>query len=207
MKRLLLTAAAILATLNTYGQGQGIVTFNTTGQPDGNRIWVNDTGRAGDGVRAGGGAQGYSVALYWGAATETDDRNLTQIGGSTALLGTTGGAGTTAAGTFFGSGRTITTSGSTVNGPVLSFQVRGWSTAGGTTYEQVVLRGDPAFSAGKGPIFTLKSKDPLNNLETSPNVWQGVGFTGFGLTPVPEPSVIGLGLLGVGALLMLRRRK
>src|SRR5689334_4889634 len=108
MKKLLLTAAAILAAINMYGQGQGSVTFSTIG--------VADSLRVKDPTGANAGA-GYAVALYWGAAGETDERNLQQVGASAAML--TG----VNAGTYAGSGRTITTPGSALNGPVLSFQV------------------------------------------------------------------------------------
>ena len=60
---------------------------------------------------------------------------------------------------------------------------------------------------GRNPIFTLKTKDPGNVLETTPNLYTATGYQGFRLTPVPEPSAIVLGVLGAGALLMLRRRK
>ena len=59
----------------------------------------------------------------------------------------------------------------------------------------------------------MKTKNPSDPTELNPNLWQAPGYRGFCLsnlsTPcfVPEPSVIALGLLGAGALLMLRRRK
>ena len=60
---------------------------------------------------------------------------------------------------------------------------------------------------GRNPIFTLKTKDPNVPLETVPNLYLATGYQGFRLTPVPEPSAIALGVLGIGTLLMLRRRK
>jgi hypothetical protein len=204
MKKLLLTAAAILTTLNMYGQGTGSLTFGTIGVPTDKRVWVNDTGVVGQGTLAGA---GFAVALYWGRSGITDDRNMTQIGASA----------TTFSGQYNGSGRTINYVDSDgvpgtpdVNGAVLSFQVRGWSTAGGSTYEEVLARNDSNFRVGKNAIFELKTKDANNSLETPPNIADAVrspGYRGFALTPVPEPSVIGLGLLGAGALLLLRRRK
>jgi hypothetical protein len=192
MKKLLLTAAAILATLNMYAQGtgSGVVNYNTTGAADANRVWVNSTGAAGEGTRAAG--PSYVTALWWGPAGTLDDGNMVQVGGQTAFL--TGAA----AGTFFGSGRTIT--GLPVNGSVVSLQSRSWLVTGATGYAD-------ARENGKGPIFDLKLKDPSNALEVTPSVGGAVGWRGYAVTPVPEPSVIGLGLLGAGALLMLRRRK
>jgi hypothetical protein len=197
MKKLLLTAAAILAALNMYGQGQGSVTFTSAGAT-GNKL-IRDENNAPAG-------SAYSTALYWGPVNSdpngtvlTDDRNLIQIGASTPFLAS-------APGTYFGGGRTITTPGSTANGPVLTFQVRAWKTSTGSSYETAGL-------TGKGQMFTLKTKDPTDPLTTAPNIWNAApdvnrnspGYLGFQI--VPEPSVIALGLLGAGALLMLRRRK
>jgi hypothetical protein len=200
MKKLLFAAAALLAALDIYAQGSGSVTFTTVGVPNNKRVWVNDTGVPGEGTLAAGSA--YSVALYWGPAGVTDDRNLIQIGGSTTFLP----AGPSA-GTYSGGGRTINYSHSPINGEVLSFQVRAWTTADGSSYEAVLASGRGKF--GKNAIFQLKTKDESNSLETKPNIADAVrspGYTGFSLG-IPEPSVISLGLLGVGALLMLRRRK
>jgi hypothetical protein len=197
MKKLLLTAAAILAALNMYGQGQGSVGFNSVGAT-GNKLITDETGAPASG-------SGYATALYWGPVNSdgtvlTDDRNLIQIGASAIFQ--TGAA----AGTYFGGGRTITTPGSSVNGPVLTFQVRAWKTSTGSSYETAGL-------TGKGRLFTLKTRDVTNPLATTPNLWTAApdvntgspGYLGFQI--VPEPSVIALGLLGAGALLMLRRRK
>jgi len=204
MKTLLLTATALLAGLNIHAQGtaSGTLSFTSVGAFDDKRIWVDEmlTGQ-----RAGGGSGGYSVALYWGSAGTTDDRNLVQIGPSTSMLGTTGGAATTPAGTYFGGGRTI--GNQSAAGPVLAFQVRGWSTASGATYEAAAASGGGG-RFGKGPVFEMKTKNPNDATELNPNLWQAPGYRGFAVTTLcPEPSVIGLGLLGAGALLMLRRRK
>jgi len=160
------------------------LSFTSVGAPNAKKI----SGL--DGAYCSGSA--YNVALYWGSVFETDDRNLAQIGAAANFL--TG----TSAGTFFGGGRTITTPGSTVNGPVLCFQVRIWDTATGSSY-------DTAWIRGKGPIFMMKTKDLTNPLETTPNLYQAPGYLGFQI--IPEPSVVCLSLLGGGALLMLRRRR
>lgn len=152
----------------------------------------------------------YAIALYWGSATETDDRNLVQIGPPANFL--TG----TAAGTFYGAGRTINYASPSVNGAVLSFQARGWCTVGGTitSYEQAIASGDPGVTVGKGPIFLLKTKDPTNPLEVTPNIGQAPGWTGFyimslsgGHICIREPSAIALALLAASSLFLIRRRK
>lgn len=193
MKKLLITAAAVLATLNMYGQGSGVVSFTSVGATTDKKIWQSADGT----TRGADLAAGYVAALYWGTGGTTDDRQLVQIGASAAFL--TGAS----AGTYFGGGRTIT--GIPANGAVLAFQVRAWNTAAGNTWD--LAMNNPAGWVGKGPVFDLKTKDPTNPLETTPNLWSAAGYRGFGVSPVPEPSVIGLGLLGAGALLLLRRRK
>lgn len=83
------------------------------------------------------------------------------------------------------------------------FQVRAWETAYGATYEAARDSGRDAL-IGTSNIFRSKTGDPVNavpavNLATT-------ALQGFVVAPVPEPSVLGLGILGVGALLLLRRR-
>ena len=182
--------AILLHSLHVHGQGQGIVSFTSIGAPNNKKIY-DCTGAPVSGTA-------WAVALYWGSPFETDPRNLQQIGASASFL--TGAS----AGTFFGGGRTITTPGSAINGPVLTFQVRAWETATGNSYETACNR-------TQGPLFQLKTKDPTNPLETAPNLWQAPGYVGFQplscpIPPCPEPSTIALGVLGLGALLFFRRR-
>jgi hypothetical protein len=206
MKKLLLTAAAVLAALTMYGQvvPYGIINFANNGATNQTRIWVNDSGRANEGVLAGG--TGYQIALYWGAVGTPED-GLIQVGNSAGFLTLT------AAGQFVGGNRTLTPQGG--NGSVVSLQARAWNVVPGvqSSYEAVLaagLGGDSRAQVGKGPVFDHKSKDPNNPLEVATPLGGPSGspfWRGFGVSPVPEPSVIGLGLLGAGALLMLRRRK
>jgi hypothetical protein len=203
MKKLLLTAAAILATLNMYGQS-GIVNFANTGSATpGGRIWVNTTGQVGDGTAAAGTA--YKVALYWGNpvddATAAPEAGLSQIGAASGFIN---------GGLFSGGLRTV--SPTRANGSIVTVQAKAWATIAGVpdTYEAVHalgLAGDPRAMTGKGNPFNMVTKDPTQPLATPPQISAQPGWAGFAISPVPEPSVIGLGLLGAGALLMLRRRK
>jgi MYXO-CTERM domain-containing protein len=203
MKKLLLTAAAILATLNMYGQG-GIVNFANTGSATpGGRVWVNNTGNVGEGSAAAG--TSYKIALYWGNpvddATPAPEAGLTQIGNAAGFL----------SGGLFSAGlRTLEPT--RANGAVVTVQARAWGTIPGLpdTYEAVLaagLAGDQRAQVGSSVVFNMLTKDPTLPLATPPQVSADSDWRGFAITPVPEPSVIGLGLLGVGALLMLRRRK
>src|SRR5262245_44254106 len=96
--RLLAAAVILLPSLNLPGQGSGVVNYNLGNVPPEQRIWVASSLFDPNRTLAG---SGYQTALYWGVAGETDDRNLVQVGGPVGFL--TGSA----AGTFFGSGRTI----------------------------------------------------------------------------------------------------
>jgi hypothetical protein len=192
MKKLLLTAAAVLATLTSYGQFSGIVNYNSGGASNQFRVWVNTSGQPLDGQLAAG--TSYQTALFWGVAGSTDAAALTQIGGNVNFL--TGAA----AGTFFGSGRTLTYTSPAANGAVVALQSRAWAVEPGVT------GWDNARLKGSGPIFDLDLKDPTVATEPTPTISQAAGWRGYGIV-VPEPSAIALGVLGAGALLMLRRRK
>jgi hypothetical protein len=64
MKKLLLTAAAILATLNMYGQGQGVIGFSSAGTAADNRVYVTDDASTPymSGTPAAGAA--YNIAFF-----------------------------------------------------------------------------------------------------------------------------------------------
>lgn len=192
MKKLLLTAAAIAASLNLYAQGT--VTF----QNNNSTLVMNSlTGSAvaeADGIRA---------MLYW--APQSDANNFTPISAAV-VVGKAGAL--TVPGRY--SGGTATTGAATAPGAGAWFQVKAWELAYGTTYEiasaapasggRQALRGESNkfLTTGTGNPTTQPPGTPVN-LATS-------GVQGFTVV-VPEPSVIALGLIGAGALLALRRRK
>jgi hypothetical protein len=194
MKKLLLTAAAILATLNMYGQGQGVIGFSSAGTAADNRVYVTDDASTPymSGTPAAGAA--YNIAFFW---TTVGGNQWTQIGAPIAFLTGTG------AGQWLGGNRTI--SGLPTAGAVLDIKAQAWETAFGNSYDAV--RASGGGHLGESSVVTIKSKDPGNSLETVPTLTSAPTWSGFALTPVPEPSTIALGLVGVGALLMLRRRK
>jgi hypothetical protein len=80
-------------------------------------------------------------------------------------------------------------------GTTLTLEVRAWDTRTGATWDVAGVRGQSQSFTYTIPL------DPLS----PPAAYFMEGMRGF--TLVPEPSVIGLGLIGVGALFMLRRRK
>jgi len=83
-----------------------------------------------------------------------------------------------------------------------TLQLRAWDNMGGTilTWQQVLL--NDAIPRGVSGLFA-PSDVVGGGLNPPPNL---VGLQSFNIHAVPEPSVIALGLLGVGALVMLRRR-
>jgi hypothetical protein len=88
-----------------------------------------------------------------------------------------------------------------------SFQMRVWDTKGGTiaTWAQVLQ--NPNVLRGESDIFTVPFSlgGTLVPPNTAPNLQGLQSFNVY--TAVPEPSVIALGALGAGCLLLLRRRK
>lgn len=87
-----------------------------------------------------------------------------------------------------------------------TFQMRAWNNMGGTITSWAMVLANDSIARGASPVFT-----PTGNLggtgtppATAPILEGLVSFNLF--TPVPEPSLIALGALGLGAL-FLRRRK
>ena len=84
------------------------------------------------------------------------------------------------------------------------FIIRAWDNKGGTITTWAQVLADNSIARGESTIFTVNAPLGLAPSITPPNM---VGFESFQLHVVPEPSVIALGALGAGCLLLLRRRK
>lgn len=130
---------------------------------------------------------GYNVALYWSATNPGDDLGaLTPI--ATANIAPVPGR-------F--SGGVVTTPTATPGGGTAWFQVRAWQN-GVPTWNDAANRGNsPIWSQVTGnatPTDLPKSIIPPTG-----------GLTSFAV--VPEPSSIALGVLGLGAIALFRRRK
>ena len=179
MKKLLLLTTLLVGGLLSHGQ-QGAVTFaNSAGTP----------------LQAAGTNVSATVALYGSTSTNlASDTSLTPIGSTVNTLPTVPGV-------FVGGTRNIGNP-----GDLVTLQVRAW-TGGFATW-------DLAFAASlANPTIYVTRNGPMwqqvvggGTLPTAPITGAG-RFTGATLTNVPEPSSIALGLLGLGAIVLFRRRK
>jgi len=188
MKRLLITAAAVLATLNMYAQGTVNLVNGTT-----SAVYVDTVGGA---TKASGAA--YSVGLYYAPDGTTDDSLFT-------LLAPTGSM-SAAPGIYNAGPRTAPI---TTPGGFGMFQVRVWSASLGQTYEDAYVAAVAGGTGrvGKSNIVRVDTGDPTTVPPGTPGSLTASGLAPMAVSPVPEPSTIGLGILGIGTLLLLRRRK
>jgi hypothetical protein len=191
-KVIVISALAVLATLSSYGQGSVFFGNNSS-------TLVRMDSATGAAVAPG---SRFMVELMY-APDQTPlaafDAVATAVGSPVSFNGPPG--------VFNGSNRTVDTI--TPAGGFGLFQVRVWETAtpGATDYRSAVLTGNSAFRAGASGILRVDTGDPTTTPPGTAALLTANGLTGFFVSPIPEPSVIGLGLLGAGALLMLRRRK
>ena len=191
-KLLLISALAVVAAVSSYGQGS--VTFANSGTTS--RVWYEAQPGATT-TWAPLGSQ-FTVELVYapdGTPTTAFDGAATRVGATTTFG--------PQAGLFSGGGRTVT--GITPAGGFGLFQVRVWETSMGADYREASLRSGA--HVGASQVLRVDTGDPTSVPPGTPTALTASGLAPFTVTLVPEPSVIGLGLLGVGTLLMLRRRK
>jgi len=188
MKKTLMMAAAMFAAVSIFAQGT--VDFKNIGTAG----IIFDT-LAGANALAG---TTFRVQLYYlpdqANPPTSEQLDRMSLGASATLI---------AAGFFTGGTRTAPV---TPPGAFAFFQVRAWEAAYGATYEEALAAqaiGGRLAKTGKSNIIRIDTADPVL-LQTPVAL---TGLTRIDLSIIPEPSVIGLGLLGAGALLLLRRRK
>jgi hypothetical protein len=179
MKKLLILSACVLATAGALAQG----TVNFANTPT-TLITSLSTGL---GVPTGS----MTVGLYYGVVGTTDPTIMT-------LLKTTGIA--PVLGRY--TGGTVTTPATTAGGAAAVFEVRAWSGAY-ASYEAAVAAGN-SIVGRSGLVNVAVTGNPAGVPPTAP---AGLGAPAFTVANVvPEPSTIALGLLGLGALLIRRRK-
>lgn len=196
MKKLVIATLG-LALTSTLAFGQGQISFLTRGggvdAPATNIV----TGQRVSGT-------GYLAQLYYGPQGGAEDAMVTFTGTTAANFASATLAGYVITSTG-GGVRTVDTSiPGVVPGGVTAFQVRAWETSLGATW-------DVAYAAWQsGPAGPVLGKSGIINTKTSATIAETaqplLGLQGFNLTPVPEPSVIALGALGLAAVLWRRRK-
>jgi len=143
---------------------------------------------------------GFTAALFGGAAPITDETS----GNLAFVQSATFRTGATTAGFFIAPTAAQNVPG-TVAGGNGTFQLRAWDNKGGTVSTWAAALADPSVARGSSALFTpsFPLGGPTDAGVVTPPGLQGL--QSFNLV-VPEPGVIALGVLGLGALL-LRRRK
>lgn len=135
----------------------------------------------------------YFAQLYYGALGAPAD-SLTPVTSAPTTFRPPGG---TASGTWFGGMRTLI---GFPEGQTVHLQVRVWDSAAGPTWEIAAQNGFAGTQYGQSQVFsfTLPVTGP-------PQAWFIENFRGF--TLVPEPSLLGLAIVGAAVLLFVRRQK
>ena len=185
-KAIVISALTVLASASVFAQGLGTINFANAAV---NRVSLAG-GAAGVPTAASGGT--YLAELL--SAIEGTDFSTASRQGLTTTFNTP------SAGVFNASTRTVPTAQNGGNG---QFMVRVWDTRAGSTYELAWASQDSRYQAGNSGVFIRDTADPTPPAGTP----TALNMPAFSLTVIPEPSVIGLGLLGASALLLLRRRK
>jgi len=196
MKKTNLIVALALGLAATQVYGQGTVTFGNNSSTSVTNVLTMLRVVAGTTFR---------VALYY-----LPDQPIAPTREEFELLGAQIGANSIiqpAAGLYAAGTRTtpLTTPGA----GFAWFQVRAWEVAFGTSYE--AARDNPTAQGGRlalvgtSNIIRVKTGDPVNNI--TPGALTAFGLQSFLVSPVPEPTTIGLAAMGIGALLLLRRKK
>lgn len=218
MKKNTIIAALLLAcAVGAFGQGQ-IIFGNRVGNVPANTVFAPvygvvptrpSTQLRGQANTNGGtidytGAPlltgtGFTAALFGGLAPITDETSPSLALVATAIFRPVGTLG----------GFIITPTGPAPGVPGVAgdsndratLQLRAWDNNGGAIATWAAALANPQFAHGSSALFTVQAPLGANNT-APPNL---IGLTSFNLV-VPEPGVIALGVLGLGALL-LRRRK
>ncbi len=178
MKKLLVVASLLVT--GTVALGQGYLNFGNRVIADGIAVPIRD----GNGVPLAG--PDYNAQLYWGTLS---DPSTFVAAGSPVPFRT---------GAFAGyiSSVVVTLPG-TSGGQTVFTQMRAWAVANGFTYDAAKATGFNYGESNVVPVQLAVAPNTPNNM---------IGLAGFPLIPVPEPSMIALGVLGLGLLPFCRRK-
>jgi len=179
MKKALLTLALVATASTAFGQLQtvGDIFFYNEGITDAQGNPYDAVIRNPNGTPVSG--AGFTAGIFLAGAPE-----------SAVPIAST----TFANGGIFAEAATVLLTG-TVPGQQAALEIRVYET--GQTYASSQLRGSQTFTS-----------QPLGGPNGANPAFPTPGLTGFtGFTLVPEPSTYALGMLGLGALALMRRRK
>jgi len=219
MKKSVIILLGVLCAAQAFSQGVGSVFFNNRylsgiGAPIVAPVYGPEAGTPSRSIRGnattnGGTATytgplligtGFTAALFGGASGIVDEAspNLAFVASAPFRTGATTGG-------FFNAPTAAVSVPGTTAGAFGTFQLRAWDNRSGTVATWAAAMADPTIARGSSALFTPSF--PLGGpTPTGPVTPPGLaGLTSFNLV-VPEPGVIALGVLGLGALL-LRRRK
>jgi hypothetical protein len=195
MKKVLLLAGLLALPLAAFAQGTVQFQNTSTTQMTTNSLVANG-GTGATGLTTG--VNSYWVGLYVAAPGS----------GSFTLVGTTANQTGLGNGRFNG-GTSYPIPGNA--GTPIDFQVRAWSQFAGSSYEAAVAASAGGLANVYAGSTTTGNVTPATGGAPSPALFgTGTGQVGgfaLNLQPVPEPSSIALGLLGLGAIALFRRRK
>jgi hypothetical protein len=185
MKKLLITALAVMATMSIYAQGS--ISFQNSSST---KVKTLADGAA---APVDAAANLYAVGIWWAPAGSTDASTFSYLAGSETKI--------SPAGVVLGGAKTIT---GIAPGAVVAVQIRGYQF--GSDY--ATCSSTVGMYSGATSILTVDTGDPTTVPPGSAASIITSGFTGLILTQtqVPEPSTIALGMLGLAGLFLLRRR-
>jgi hypothetical protein len=187
MKKYITLAGLILLPL--LGLAQGTVQFANTSTT---QLSTNNLAGS-SGLTTG--INTYKIGLYVAPQGTLNEASFTLVGTATNQTGLGNGR--------FNGGNPFAIPGN--NGVTIAFQIRAWSFSSGNTYEEAW-----ATQIGYFGKSTIGEVTPATGVALTPALF-GTGpgqVGGFVLTPaIPEPSSIALGLLGLGAIALFRRKK
>lgn len=196
MKKLLLLALCLASPAMMFGQGTVVFNNNAGTQY---RLWTN--GPVGGQSNLMSGANGYRIGLYGSTDLGAAEGSLTLL-----LLATNAPI-AAVAGRFDGGAAAAT---GLTAGTQIRFQLRAWTFSAGTSHAAALAAQalDPlGVATGTSPLGTTTVGGgtvlPGALFGTSAGLLTG----GFQIAPIPEPSSVALGLLGLGAVALFRRRK
>ncbi|MBL9168219.1 MAG: PEP-CTERM sorting domain-containing protein [Verrucomicrobiales bacterium] len=195
MKSFALTCFFALAAIASHAQGS--LTYQTTlGVGKEKYIFRCDPslpfGSLYPGIKLEG--AGFTAELWYAMGEGAAESSLTAVPGSQVGFRTGSTAGLI-------NGKSKLDIAGTYGGDKVTLQLRVWNNEGGS-----VTTWDKAFEKGLSNLFTHE----LSGVDASGSPKLGTGSIanglGFFVICVPEPSVVALGLLGLGSVLMARRR-